>query len=461
MKLRILLFLLGSLPSMAADAPTFTENVAPILYQNCVVCHRPGGGGPFALISYEDAAKRGRLIAEVTARRFMPPWHATSEYGSFTGERRLASEQIKVLADWAAHGMARGEARKMPTVPHFSDGWQLGEPDLVLELPEGFQVPASGPDVYRNFALPTGLAEDKWVRAVEFRPTARQAVHHALFAYVPGGSMHNMEGRDGQPGFGGAMAIGLTPGQQGSGSLGGWAVGGRPLEFPEGIANRLPKGSDFVLQVHFHLTGKTEIEKPTIGIYFAKAPPTKIAASLDLPALFGFGAGLDIPAGANTYTIADSFTLPGDVAVFGAYAHAHYLGKEMRVTATLPDGSAKSLFRVPQWNFNWQEVYRFKEPVKLPAGTRIDATIVYDNSAANPRNPNSPPAEVKWGMESTDEMGQVGLAFEILHAEDEAEFRSQLSARTTAAIQKGVADGTVAKFLRYQQQMQTPSGPQK
>jgi hypothetical protein len=457
MKPRFLILLIVSLPCTAAETPTFSESIAPILYKNCVVCHRPGGGGPFPLISYEDAAKRGRLIAEVTAKRIMPPWHATSELGSFVGERRLTSEQIKVFADWVAQGMPRGDAKKMPSLPQFSNGWQLGEPDLVIELPEGFEVPATGPDVYRNFALPTGLTEDKWVRAVEFRPTARQAVHHALFAYVSGGSMRNLEGRDGQPGFGGAMAIGWTPGQQGSGSLGGWAVGGSPLEFPEGIANRLPKGSDFVLQVHFHLTGKAEIEKPKIGIYFAKAPPTKIAASLDLPPLFGFGAGLDIPAGKNGYVITDSFTLPGDVAVFMAYAHAHYLGRDMQIMATLPDGSAKSLFAVPQWDFNWQEVYLFREPVRLPAGTRIDARIMYDNSAANPRNPHSPPAEVKWGMESTDEMGQVGLAFEILHAEDKAEFIKELNARTTAAIQKGVADGTVAKFLQYQQQMQ--NGP--
>lgn len=438
----------------AAEIPSFSEDVAPILYKNCVVCHRPGGGGPFPLIAYEDAAKRGRLIAELTAKRIMPPWHATSDFGSFVGERRLSSEQIEVFADWVAHGMPRGDAKKMPPLPHFSDDWQLGEPDLVLELPTGFEVPAAGPDVYRNFALPTGLTEDKWVRAIEFRPTAKQAVHHALFAYVPGGSMSKLEERDGQPGFGGAMAIGWTPGQQGSGSLGGWAVGGRPLEFPEGIADLLPKGSDFVLQVHFHLTGKAEIAKPRIGIYFARTPPTKIAASLDLPPLFGFGAGLDIPAGKSNYVITDSFTLPGDAAVFLAYAHAHYLGKEMRVTATLPDGSAKSLFAVPQWDFNWQEVYLFKKTVKLPAGTRIDARIVYDNSAANPRNPHSPPVEVKWGMESSDEMGQVGIAFEIVHPDDKAEFIKELNARTTAAIQRGVADGTVAKFLLYQRQMQ-------
>jgi len=204
----------------AADRVTFTEAIAPLVYGNCTTCHRPGGGAPFSLITYEDVAARARLIAEVTASRYMPPWHAASGSSRFVGERHLTDEQIRTFADWASQDMPQGDPTKLPPLPQFRDGWTLGEPDLVLEMATGFDLPASGPDVFRNFILPTGLTEDKWVRAVEIRPSAARAVHHALFAYVPGGNMSARDAKDGQPGFGGAMSIGVAPGQQGSGGLG-------------------------------------------------------------------------------------------------------------------------------------------------------------------------------------------------------------------------------------------------
>ena len=263
----------------------------------------------------------------------------------------------------------------MPEPPAFTDGWQLGKPDLVLEMPVGFELPASGPDVYRNFVLPTRLAEDRWVRAIEIRPGARRAVHHALFAYASGGSMSKRDGADGRPGFAGNMAVGVLPGPGGSGGLGGWAVGGRAMVFPDGMEARLPGGADFLLQVHFHPTGKTETERSAVGLYFSDGPPTKAAVSIELPALFGFGAGIDIPAGEANYVIRDAFTLPADVRVYSAYAHAHYLGREMRVDAVLPDGSRKPLLWIHNWDFNWQEFYAYKNPVTLPKGTRLEATL--------------------------------------------------------------------------------------
>lgn len=439
----------------AAEPVTFTGTIAPLVYVNCTTCHRPGGGAPFSLVTYEDVAKRARLIADVTASRYMPPWHAAPGPSKFVGERHLTDDQIRVFSEWVAQGAPQGDPAKLPPLPDFRDGWTLGEPDLILEMPQGFDLPASGPDVFRNFILPTGLSEDKWVRAVEIRPSAQKAVHHALFAYVPRGSMSAREGKDGQPGFGGAMSVGVAPGQAGSGGLGGWAVGGNPMMFPEGVAAPLPKDSEFLLQVHFHLTGKTETERSTIGIYFADGLPTKVTASVELPALFAFGANLDIPAGEANYTIRDSFTLPGDAKVFSAYAHAHYLGKEMHVVATLPDGSELSLLSIPDWDFNWQEFYQYETPVALPKGTRIDSVIGYDNSEANPRNPNSPPKRIQWGMESFDEMGTVGLLLEIVNPADEAVFGEQLRARTQAAIRAGGADGTLQRYLQYQRLQST------
>jgi hypothetical protein len=323
---------------------------------------------------------------------------------------------------------------------------------LVLEMSAAFELPNDGHDVYRNFALPTGLTEDKWVRAVELRSSARSAAHHALFAYVDHGRFSARDGADGAPGFGGSMAVGFAPGQGRSGSLGGWAVGGRAMAFPEGLALSLPAGTDFLLQMHYHVTSKPEQERARVGLYFADGAPHKVIASLELPALFGFGANIDIPAGDSRYVIQDTFTLPADVSVYAVWAHAHYLGKEIKVAATLPDGSTTPLLWIQNWDFNWQEFYGYKEPAVLPKGTRVDAMIRYDNSANNPRNPHDPPQRVRWGLESKDEMGTVGLLMEILSESDEdrAALGQALGQRTQAAIQRGAADGTLQRYLEQQ-----------
>ena len=428
---------------------TFSEAIAPILYEHCVTCHRPGEIGPFSLISYDDVAPRGAKIAEVTASRVMPPWQPAHGFGEFAGERRLSDEQIAVIGVWVEQGMQRGDPARAPRLPQFPDGWLLGEPDLVLEMPAAFEVPAHAHDVYRNFVLRTGLNEDRWVRAVELRPSARAAAHHALFAYVKPGSFAARDGADGQPGFGGSMAVGFVPGQ-GGGSLGGWAVGGRGMVLPEGLALPLPAGSDFLLQMHFHSTGEAVEERARVGLYFAPEPPGKAMASLELPALFGFGAGIDIPPGESSYVIRDTFTLPADVLVHSAWGHAHYLGKEMKVEATLPNGSTTPLLWIPNWDFNWQEFYVYRQPLMLPKGTRVDATIRYDNSAGNRRNPHDPPQRVRWGLRSADEMGTVGFLMEIVGVEDQAALGQALGSRTTAAIQRGAADGTLQRFLAQQ-----------
>ena len=425
---------------------TFSETIAPIVYANCVTCHRPGEAAPFSLITYDDVRRRGKLLADVTRQRLMPPWQATHGYGDFADERRLTDEQIKAIADWVNAGMPEGDAAKMPPLPKFSDGWHLGTPDLVLQMTEPFDVPASGPDVFRNFVLPSGITEDKWVRAVEFRPSARAVVHHALFAYVPGGSLRTVNGADGHPGFRGVAPIGLNPRGGGSGPLGGWAVGGTPRFLPEGQALPVARNSDIVLQMHFHPTGKAQREQSTIGLYFAKTPPERRMLNLQLPGLFGVGAGIDIPAGEKSYAIESSATLPVDVKVFAANPHAHYLAKEMKATATLPDGTTRPLLWIQNWDFNWQDGYNYKEPVVLPKGSRIDVRISWDNSAANPHNPSNPPKRVQWGEQSTDEMGTIGFMLQPVRREDELAWQLFSAQWLRTTLQNAVRNGTVERL---------------
>jgi hypothetical protein len=441
--------------SHAADKVTFSETIAPILYKNCVNCHRPGEAAPFALISYDDVKKRGSLIADVTKSRYMPPWHAEHNYGDFAGERRLTDAEIAAIGDWVKQGMPEGDRAKMPKLPSFTEGWQLGKPDLILEMPVAYEVPADGPDIYRNFAIPSGLTEDKWVRAVEFRPSARKAVHHAIFAYVKAGALKNRDGQDGKPGFGGlnglGVGVGVQPALAPAGALGLWAVGTTPVFLPEGQALPFANGTDFILQMHFHPTGKPEAERASIGIYFADKPPEKKLLQVSVPPLFGIESGVDIAPGVKTYSIHDSATLPADVTVLSAFAHAHYIGKEFKATATLPDGRTQPLLWIKDWDFNWQEQYTYKQPIPLPKGTRIDVSIGYDNTADNPRNPNHPPKRVLWGEQSFDEMGGVAFSMVAVRKEDEALIEQSAAERVKTSIGTGLQNGSVGRFLAEEQ----------
>ena len=410
---------------------TFTEDVAPIIFNRCTSCHRPGEAAPFSLMSYADVRPRGRLIAASTRARQMPPWKAeTSDY-AFQGDRRLTDAQIDVIERWVNAGMPQGDPAKLPRVPAFTDGWQLGEPDLVVRMPEAFAVPEKGRDVYRNFVLPLNLKEDVWVRGVDFRPSARTVVHHSLFFLDATGAARQQDERDPLPGYSGGMGGGLTlaggrlglaagragragaaggrASSAGGSTLGGWAPGAQPRFLPDDLAFFVPKGSDLILSTHFHPSGKAESEASTVGLYFSKAPPTKAFTGIQLPPIFGLLAGIDIPAGSEQFSISDSFVIPVDVNAFGVSAHAHYIGKTMKMTATLPDGQKKTLLSIRDWDFGWQEQYLFSNYVTLPKGTRLDVTVSYDNSAANRRNPSSPPKRVTWGEQSTDEMGSVTL----------------------------------------------------
>ncbi len=405
---------------------TFTEHVAPIIFNNCSSCHRPGEAAPFPLLNYSDVKKRARQIAEVTGEKYMPPWHADAGYCEFLDERRITDEQIGMLRQWYEEGAVEGKPAKLPPLPKFSEGWQLGKPDLVVTMPDAYTVPAEGQDIYRYFAIPLNLTEDKWVKAIEFRPSARSVVHHCLFFLDTTGTARKQDEADPEPGFnggGGGRGRGLLGGggtgdtggrgflggSSINGMLGGWAVGGNLRPLPEGLAWRLPKGADLLLQTHFHPSGKTEQEKSVVGFYYADGPPKQTFTSIQLPPVFGAISGIDIPAGEKNYVVKDSFVLPIDVEAFAVNGHAHQLGKEMKMIATLPNGQQKWLMKIGDWDFAWQEQYTYKKPFLLPKGTRIDSEISYDNSADNPRNPTIPPVRVRWGRMSSDEMGSVTL----------------------------------------------------
>jgi hypothetical protein len=385
------------------NAVTFSEHVAPIIFENCASCHRPGEAAPFPLTNYKEVRKRGRLIAEVTGDRFMPPWHPESTDFKFADERRLSDAQIKTLADWVAEGMPEGDRANLPEMPDFPNGWQLGKPDLIVEMTEAYKVPASGPDIYRNFVIPLNLAEDKWVKAIEFRPGAPSVVHHSLFFYDTTGEAVKLDRSSSEPGF---QRMGRFVR---SGSLGAWAVGGTPRPLPRDLAYQLPKGADLVLSTHFHPAGKVEKEKSVVGFYFTDQPPSQGFTGIQLPPHFGARAGINIPAGEKRYVKKDSFILPVDAKAFGVSAHAHYLGKEMKMEAVLAGGARKQLLWIKDYDFDWQEPYNFAEFVHLPKGTRIESEVVWDNSADNPNNPNNPPKRVRWGRESEDEMGSITL----------------------------------------------------
>ncbi|HKT82072.1 MAG TPA: hypothetical protein VJP86_17705 [Vicinamibacterales bacterium] len=454
-------FVAAQSSSNAARPVTFSEDVAPIVFNHCTSCHRPGEAAPFALLSYGDARPRGRAIAAAVESRQMPPWKAGAGDYPYHGDRRLTEAQIATIQQWVSQGMPEGDPNTLPKMPSFTDGWQLGEPDLVVEMPAAFDVPAKGRDVYRNFVLPLNLTEDRWVRAIDFRPSARTVVHHSLFSFDTTGAARQQDAEDDRPGYDGAMGGGLAGGAgrllailsggrgrggagatvdaaaRTTGSLGGWAPGSQPHPLPDDLAFFLPKGSDLILSTHFHPSGQAAREASRVGIYFAERPPSMAFSGIQLPPLFGALWGIDIPAGDANYTITDSFVIPVDVKAFGVGGHAHYLAKDMRLTATFPDGSVKTLLSIPDWDFAWQEGYRFNDYVSLPAGTRLDVSIRYDNSPANRRNPSSPPKRVTWGEQSTDEMGSMSVQVVAARAGDLPKLQQAYAAHVSDSLSNG------------------------
>jgi hypothetical protein len=390
--------------SVSAESPTYHREVSRILQKNCQECHRPGQVAPFALLTYDQARKRADDLALVTHERKMPPWHAsTTEGGPFRDPRVLSDGDIVTLAAWAKAGAPEGDSKDAPPALEFSSGWQLGEPDLVLTMPDLFELTPTGPDEHRVFVIPTGLTEGKWVAAIDYKPGNTRIVHHALGAFDTKKRGRILDAADPKLGYKVFGGFGFMP----DGTLSGWSPGHKATVSPEGVGRYLPAGSDFILQVHYHRDGKTETDSSQIGIYFSKKPIDKeqrVAIVSPPPGRLFFIPNLRIPAGSANHEVTGRLTLEDDRHLIGITPHMHWLGKDFLLTATFPGGSKRTLIKIDRWDFNWQDLYDLAEPIALPKGTRVDMVAHFDNSAANPINPSNPPVNVGWGEQTTDEM---------------------------------------------------------
>ncbi len=432
-----LLSLVGCRETIAAESKadskpspgqvTFTQDIAPLMFKHCAGCHRPGEVAPFPLLSYENAKKRGRLMATVTHDRQMPPWKGHADHGPFIGERRLSDDQIALIEKWVATGMAEGDAKDLPPAPQFTEGWKLGTPDIVLTMPEAYEIPAEGADIYRNFVLPLKLPDGKFIRAVEYRPSNRLVVHHAVFSADVTDKSRKADADDPQPGFQGNLA---AAGRLLPGCLSVWVPGRDALPLPDGFSFPWVPGADLIMQLHLHPSGKPETESSSIGIHLTDKAPERTMVDLIM-----IDKKIDIPPGERSFKTRTEYTLPTDMEVYGIFPHMHLIGREIKITAMSPEGSPLPLLWIEDWDFNWQSYYQFVRPTRLTAGTKIVLEGVHDNSADNIRNPFQPPRRITWGEQTNNEMT---VAFIQLIPVDEAQF-AQLPGGQRKGLTAGIA----------------------
>jgi hypothetical protein len=376
------------------------------------------------MTTYAEVLRKAKMIVEVTGTRRMPPWKAEPGYGDFLDARRLDQAQIDLFKRWVDAGAPEGDPGELPALPTFPEGWELGTPDLILTMPEAYQVPADGRDIYRCFVLPTTLPADTYVKAVEFHPGDRSIVHHAIFYLDTSGRARKLDEEDPGPGYTHFGGPGFVP----SGGLGGWAPGARPRALPEGVARPLKQGTDVVMQIHYHLSGKAVSDRSSIGLYLTSEKPKRYM----VPFTVGSRA-IDIAPGDKDFTIHQHAELPADALLVGLTPHAHLLAREMKADAILPDGSTQHLIWIKDWDFNWQEQYRYQTPIHLPAHTRIEMEYHYDNSSDNPNNPNSPPKRVTFGEQTADEMCLLFVNIIPDHLLDIPKFLRAMASQRSAA----------------------------
>ena len=386
-------------PAHAQEPVTFSRDVAPILFDACVSCHRPSGPAQFSLLTYEDVRPRARQIAAVTRARTMPPWAPDDLPGTFAGERLLTDAQIATIQRWTEGGALEGDRAQLPPMPAFTGRWRLGEPDVVLET-SPYRLRAAGDDMYRNFVLPMPGNVVRYIKAWEFLPGSH-AVHHATMQLDQTGSSRRFDADDPEPGYEGLIAHSAT---SPDGFFLDWGPGHSPYVAPAGMAWPVRPGSDMVMMLHLRPTGREEMVRGSLGLYFSDVPPTVVPTLLRLTRQH-----LDIPAGDPRYVVTATFTLNTDVHVHTVQPHAHYLAREAKAVATLPDGSVKPLITIRDWDFDWQGVFRYTTPLFLPSGTVLSMEYIYDNSAANRRNPHSPPRRTRYGQRTSDEMAELML----------------------------------------------------
>jgi hypothetical protein len=404
---------------------TFNKDVAPILFRSCVGCHRPGDVAPMSLLSYKEARPWAKAIQEAVVSRKMPPWHADPHFGTFSNDPSLKPQEVDTIRAWVTAGAPEGDAKDLPAVPAFVGGWRIGKPDMVFEIPEEVTLSAAGPDEYKYFKVATNFTEDMWVQAVELRAGNRKIVHHAhVFIEIPQKDEGAKDAKTGAPQKSifvhvgnrshidpatpvvndgcsmpdGGYVPGKKPGNM-SGLLGSYVPGKWPETWPDGVAKKVPAGSVLSFQIHYsRTTGKEEKDRTAVGVIFAKQPPKKELRRMDISSYF-----FAIPAGAASSEVTACQTFPVDAQLISYLAHMHFRGKDMKFEAFYPDGRTETLLNVPNYNFEWQTMYRLAQPVAIPKGTRIKITAHFDNSANNRYNPD-PTTTVRWGDQTIEEM---------------------------------------------------------
>ncbi|KAF0242208.1 MAG: hypothetical protein FD180_4036 [Planctomycetota bacterium] len=383
------------------DAPkkdgdvTWAKDVAPIVFQNCVQCHRPGNIGPMPLVDFNHVSAFSQEIKNAVVAKRMPPWKPVGGL-EMHGERKLTQAQIDTIVKWADSGTPEGNPKDEPALPEFKSDWTLGEPDMILDAGEDFEVRA-GPDLYWHFVMPTKWTEDKWVSAAEVLVGNSRIVHHVLAYLDQTGTAKRLDENDEGVGYSGG---GGFPGFLPSGEMGGWTPGffARPL--PEGVARKLPKDSTLVLQIHYNNpTGKSLKDRTKIGLHFAKTPVKQRLHQARI-----VNPWFKIPAGEPACEVQASWPVSRDITVISVMPHCHLIGKRASMVAETPKGKEIPLVEIADWDFKWQDTYHLAEPLHLKDGSRVRLTMVYDNSEENPRNPHSPPRSIRWGENTTDEM---------------------------------------------------------
>jgi tetratricopeptide (TPR) repeat protein len=384
-----------------AEPATFSKDIAPILFDRCGTCHHPDGPAPFSLLTYAAARQRASLIAIVTKTHLMPPWKSEPGYGDFVGHKHLSEAQIDLIQRWVTGGAPEGDPRDLPPLPTWVAGWQLGTPDLIVSWPEPYTVRADGPDFSRTFVLALPVNTTRYVKGFEFRPGNSAVVHHANIRIDRTPGSRRLDEADPAPGYQGLL---LPSAVYPDGHFLGWTPGQAAPLLPGTLAWTLTPGTDLVVEIHFVPSGKEEVVQPSVGLFFTDEPPKRTPTMLRLGR-----QNIDIVAGQKDYVTTDSFVLPVDVEVEAVQPHAHYLAREVRGTATFPDGTTKPLIYIKDWDFKWQHVYRYVVPMALPKGTTLAMQYTFDNSTNNVRNPHQPPKHVYWGQQSTDEMGDLWI----------------------------------------------------
>ncbi len=394
-----------------AQDVTYAKDVAPILRENCVTCHRPGEVAPMSLQTYEETRPWARSIAQEVGQKRMPPWHATAGLREYTNDRSLDAAEIDVIQRWVAAGAPRGDTALLPPLPTFTDGWQLGEPDLVLSWDAPYQIVAEGDDEYRCFVLDPQFEEDQWVDVIEVIPGNRITDHHiVIYVDQPGETATRMD--EEEPGEGYTCFGGPWPGLPMPYMVPGWGPGYQASETPEGSGYLLRAGSKIVVQMHFHKNGTAQEDLTRVGLRFARRPTQRVLYNG-----YVLGLSLQIPPGDPNYVVTGRMPVREDITVHSLVAHMHYLGKSMDIWATLPDGTRVDLVTVPSFDFYWQTEYLLDKPQRLPKGSMMHMQATFDNSPESPYQHSDPPRLVTFGEQTTDEMA-VAVFFHTLDGEN-------------------------------------------